>query len=73
MSGIRLLIGTRKGAFILSADGSREKWKTAGPYFGGWEIYHVKGSPADSPNALLRESVVSGEEPLLIIGAIAGG
>jgi len=47
MSKIRVLVGTRKGAFILTADGKREKWDVAGPYFTGWEIYHLKGSPAD--------------------------
>jgi hypothetical protein len=51
MSQVRVLIGTRKGAFIITADGSRKKWKTEGPYFGGWEIYHIKGSRAD-PNRL---------------------
>src|SRR5260370_34505122 len=47
MSGVRLLVGTRKGAFVLRADGKREKWDVSGPHFPGWEIYHVKGSPAD--------------------------
>ncbi|MBF8269676.1 MAG: hypothetical protein HW386_1385 [Gammaproteobacteria bacterium] len=47
MSRVRVLVGTRKGAFILSADGMRKKWKVSGPYFAGWEIYHMKGSPAD--------------------------
>jgi hypothetical protein len=51
MSGIRLLVGTRKGAFVLTADGKREKWKVDGPHFAGWEIYHVNGSPVD-PNRL---------------------
>lgn len=51
MSAIRVLVGTRKGAFILESDGRRRQWKISGPYFGGWEIYHVKGSPAD-PNRL---------------------
>ena len=41
------MVGTRKGAFILTADGKRKKWKVGGPYFMGWEIYHMKGSPAD--------------------------
>ena len=48
---VRVLVGTRKGAFILSSDGKREKWDVSGPHFAGWEIYHVKGSPAD-PNRL---------------------
>lgn len=51
MSGVRVLVGTRKGAFVLTADGAREQWGVSGPHFGGWEIYHVKGSPAD-PNRL---------------------
>jgi photosystem II stability/assembly factor-like uncharacterized protein len=46
-----VLVGTRKGAFILTADGKRDKWDVAGPMFGGWEIYHLKASPAD-PNRL---------------------
>ena len=51
MSKVRVLVGTRKGAFLLSSDGRREKWDVSGPHFAGWEIYHVKGSPAD-PNRL---------------------
>ena len=51
MSGVRVLVGTRKGAFILTADGKRERWNVSGPHFAGWEIYHIKGSPAD-PNRL---------------------
>jgi photosystem II stability/assembly factor-like uncharacterized protein len=47
MSGVRVLVGTRKGAFILTADGTRKRWDVSGPHFGGWEIYHLKGSPAD--------------------------
>ena len=49
MSSVRVLVGTRKGAFVLSSDGKRQQWDVAGPFFGGWEMYHVKGSPAD-PN-----------------------
>src|SRR6059036_481758 len=51
MSGVRVLVGTRKGAFILTADGKRERWNVSGPHFAGWEIYHLKGSPVD-PNRL---------------------
>jgi hypothetical protein len=47
MSKVRVLVGTRKGAFILSSDGQREKWDVSGPHFAGWEIYHLKGSPAN--------------------------
>jgi len=51
MSNVRVLVGTRKGAFVLTADGKREHWDVSGPHFAGWEIYHLKGSPAD-PNRL---------------------
>ena len=51
MSGVRVLVGTRKGAFILTSDGSRKGWKVEGPHFAGWEIYHLKASPAD-PNRI---------------------
>jgi photosystem II stability/assembly factor-like uncharacterized protein len=51
MSKVRLLVGTRKGAFVLTSDGARRKWDITGPHFAGWEIYHMKGSPAD-PNRI---------------------
>ena len=51
MSGVRVLVGTRKGAFTLTSDGKRKDWKVDGPHFAGWELYHVKGSPVD-PNRL---------------------
>ncbi|MBW8876468.1 MAG: exo-alpha-sialidase [Acidobacteria bacterium] len=51
MSGVRILVGTRKGAFTLTSDGKRERWDVSGPHFAGWEIYHVKGSPV-SPDRL---------------------
>jgi len=47
MSGVRVLVGTRKGAFVLTADERRTRWQVDGPHFAGWEIYHLKGSPAD--------------------------
>jgi len=47
MSKVRVLVGTRKGAFILSSDGKRENWEVNGPFFTGWEVYHLKGSPMD--------------------------
>jgi photosystem II stability/assembly factor-like uncharacterized protein len=51
MSNLRVLVGTRKGAFILTSDGKREKWDVSGPHFAGWEIYHMKGSDVD-PNRI---------------------
>jgi hypothetical protein len=51
MSSVRVLVGTKKGAFVLTSDGKRQQWDVSGPHFAGWEIYHVKGSPID-PNRL---------------------
>ena len=51
MSRVRVLVGTRKGAFVLSSDGKRERWDVEGPFFAGWEIYHLKGSPVE-PNRI---------------------
>jgi photosystem II stability/assembly factor-like uncharacterized protein len=51
MSKVRVLVGTKKGAFILTADGKRQNWEISGPHFAGWEIYHLKGSPID-PNRI---------------------
>jgi photosystem II stability/assembly factor-like uncharacterized protein len=47
MSKVRVLVGTRKGAFILTSTPNRKRWTVSGPHFGGWEIYHLKGSPVD--------------------------
>jgi photosystem II stability/assembly factor-like uncharacterized protein len=58
MSKIRALIGTKKGAFILTADGKRKQWNVDGPHFAGWELYHLKGSPAD-PNRLFASQTSS--------------
>src|ERR1051326_5334659 len=51
MAAVRVLVGTRKGAFILSSDGARKKWNVSDALFAGWEIYHMKASPAD-PNRI---------------------
>ncbi len=51
MSGVRVLVGTKKGAFVLTSDGKRKTWDVSAPHFAGWELYHLKGSPAD-PNRL---------------------
>jgi photosystem II stability/assembly factor-like uncharacterized protein len=56
MSGIRVLVGTRKGAFILTADARRVKWEVSGPHFAGWEIYHMKASPADPDRLYASQS-----------------
>src|SRR5918911_4394499 len=56
MSTTRVLVGTRKGAFILTSDERRERWDVNGPHFAGWEIYHVKGSPADPDRLYASQS-----------------
>jgi photosystem II stability/assembly factor-like uncharacterized protein len=56
MTAIRVLVGTRKGAFILSADGKRRDWNVSGPHFAGWEVYHMKGSPADPDRIYASQS-----------------
>ncbi|HEV1287791.1 MAG TPA: sialidase family protein [Bryobacteraceae bacterium] len=55
-NGVRVLVGTRKGAFILTADGKREKWDISGPHFAGWEIYHMKGSPLNPDRLYASQS-----------------
>ena len=47
MAGVRVLVGTRKGAFILTSDGKRQNWDVSGPHFGGWEMYHLAASPVE--------------------------
>jgi photosystem II stability/assembly factor-like uncharacterized protein len=51
MSAVRVLVGTKKGAFVLTSDAKRQKWDVNGPHFAGWEIYHLKGSPVN-PNRI---------------------
>ncbi len=56
MSKIRVLAGTRKGAFLLTSDGKRDKWEISGPHFAGWEMYHLKGSPVDPDRIYASQS-----------------
>ena len=58
MTAVRVLVGTKKGAFILTADGKRKDWTVSGPHFAGWEVYHMKGSPAD-PNRIFASQTSS--------------
>ncbi|MCM8747859.1 hypothetical protein NET02_01720 [Thermomicrobiaceae bacterium CFH 74404] len=57
MSRVRVLVGTRKGAFILTADGKRDNWTIDGPYFSGWQIYHINGSPSDPDRIYVSQTV----------------
>jgi photosystem II stability/assembly factor-like uncharacterized protein len=56
MSKVRVLVGTKKGAFILTSDGKRDKWEVSVPHFAGWELYHVKGSPVDPDRIYASQS-----------------
>jgi hypothetical protein len=56
MTGVRVLVGTRKGAFVLTSDGKRKDWTVDGPHFGGWEIYHVNGSATDPDRLYASQS-----------------
>ena len=56
MGKVRVLVGTRKGAFVLTSDGKRKMWDVSGPHFGGWEVYHAKGSPADPDRLYVSQS-----------------
>lgn len=56
MSRVRVLVGTRKGAFILSSDGARRDWEVSGPHFAGWEIYHAKGSPVNPDRIFVSQT-----------------
>jgi photosystem II stability/assembly factor-like uncharacterized protein len=56
MSNVRVLVGTKKGAFILTSDEARQKWNIAGPEFPGWEMYHIKGSPVDPDRLYASQS-----------------
>jgi photosystem II stability/assembly factor-like uncharacterized protein len=56
MNGVRVLVGTRKGGFVLTADGTRQHWEVSGPHFGGWEIYHMKGSPVNPDRIYASQS-----------------
>ncbi len=56
MSKVRVLVGTKKGAFVMTSDGKREKWDIEGPFFGGWEMYHLKGSPVNPDRIYASQS-----------------
>jgi len=71
MSSVRVLVGTHKGGFVIESDGKRENWSVSEPHFAGWEIYHMKGSPAD-PN-LIFASQTSGWLGQLIQRSTDGG
>jgi len=44
---VRVLIGSKKGAFIIESDASRRDWRVRGPYCEHWPITHVAADPGD--------------------------
>jgi photosystem II stability/assembly factor-like uncharacterized protein len=56
MSTVRVLVGTRKGAFVMTSDERRQRWDVEGPHFAGWEVYHLKGSPANPDRIYASQS-----------------
>ena len=45
-NGMKVLIGTTKGVFLLSGGSDRSGWNVRGPFCDGWPINHVVGDPA---------------------------
>ena len=41
MSKTVLLVGTRKGCFVLESDEARRDWNLRGPYCEAWPVYHA--------------------------------
>ncbi len=56
MTAVRILVGTRKGAFVLTSDLDRKQWDVDGPLFAGWEVYHIKGSAVDPDRIYASQS-----------------
>ena len=43
--GMAILVGTTKGAFLVSGGDDRSGWTVKGPFCDGWPINHVVGDP----------------------------
>ena len=44
--GVTILVGTTKGAFMISSRSDRKGWTVKGPFCDGWPINHIIGDPA---------------------------
>jgi hypothetical protein len=44
---VKLLVGSKKGVFILESDERRRDWRLSGPFCETWPIHHVVGDPRD--------------------------
>lgn len=38
---VLLMVGTKKGSFILSSDPARRKWNMSGPFNQGADVFHM--------------------------------
>ena len=45
MPQIVLLVGTRKGCFVLESDADRKDWDVRGPFCDGWPVYNAVHDP----------------------------
>src|SRR5437588_4263313 len=57
-SQVLVLVGTRKGGFIVESDGSRKSWNVKGPYCAGRQTLHMSFDPATG--AILAATAGSG-------------
>ena len=56
MPKVRVLVGTHKGAFVMTSDERRKEWKVEGPHFAGWDVYHMNASPVDPDRLYAAQS-----------------
>jgi len=40
-TSVTVIVGTRKGCFLLESDGDRRDWELRGPFCDGWPVYHA--------------------------------
>src|SRR5256885_1932631 len=45
--GVAVLVGTRKGLFVLTSDETRRDWNVEGPHLTGFEVFHATRDPRD--------------------------
>ena len=64
--GVLLLVGTRKGLFLLRGDDERRSFEVEGPLLAGWSINHAIVDPRDgSLYACANSWVYGGTRPAL--------
>ncbi len=44
---VRVLIGSKKGAFVLESDSVRRDWRVRGPFCEHWPLTHVAADLAE--------------------------